>query len=93
MKKNLDGVFSMDYDFVKVLHPCKSVAHLVSWILNIYIYWEFGVGNTHINTAGLRGKILKSLTFTNYYVVFGRKGGLRTNMFVNAKYEKYTSTF
>ena len=40
----------MDYDFFKVLHPCKSVAHLVSWILNIYIYWKFGVGNIHINT-------------------------------------------
>ena len=50
MKKNLDGVFSVDYDFFKVLHPCKSVAHLVSWILNIYIYWKFGVGNIHINT-------------------------------------------
>ena len=50
VKKNLDGVFSMDYDFFKVLHPCKSVAHLVSWILNIYIYWKFGVGNIHINT-------------------------------------------
>ena len=50
VKKNLDGVFSMECDFVKVLHPCKSVAHLVSWILNIYIYWKFGVGNIHINT-------------------------------------------
>ena len=47
---NLDGVFSIDYDFVKVLHPCKSVAHLVSWILNIYIYWKFDVGNIHINS-------------------------------------------
>ena len=28
LKKNLDGVLSMDYDFVKVLHSCKSVAHL-----------------------------------------------------------------
>ena len=45
MKKNLDGVFSMDDDFVQVLHPCKSVAHLASWICNIYIYWKFGVGN------------------------------------------------
>ena len=43
VKKNLDGVFSMDYDFVKVLHPCKSVAHLVSW--------KFDVGNIHINTV------------------------------------------
>ena len=50
VKKNLDGVFSMECDFVKVLHPCKSVAHLVSWILNIYIYWKLGVGNIHINT-------------------------------------------
>ena len=44
VKKNLDGVFSMDHDFVKVLHPCESVAYLVSWILNIHIYWKFGVG-------------------------------------------------
>ena len=49
VKKNLDGVISMDCDFIKVLHPCKSVAHLGSWILNIYIYWKFGVGNIHIN--------------------------------------------
>ena len=41
VKKNLDGVFSMDYDFVKVLHPCKSVACLGSWILNIYISQAF----------------------------------------------------
>ena len=47
-------VFSMDYDFVKVLHPGKSVAHLVSWILNNYIYWKFGVGNIHINTTSLK---------------------------------------
>ena len=45
IKKNLDVVFSMDDDFVQVLHPCKSVAHLASWICNIYIYWKFGVGN------------------------------------------------
>ena len=50
VKENLDGVISMDCDFIKVLHPCKSVAHLGSWILNIYIYWKFGVGNIHINT-------------------------------------------
>ena len=50
VKENLDGVISMDCDFVKVLHPCKSVAYLGSWILNIYIYWKFGVGNIRINT-------------------------------------------
>ena len=54
VKKNLDGVFSMECDFVKVLHPCKSVAHLVSWILNIYIYWKFGVGEyTHQYTSSI----------------------------------------
>ena len=37
VKLNLDGVFSMSYDFAKVLHSCKSVTHLRSWILNIYI--------------------------------------------------------
>ena len=46
-------VISMDCDFVKVLHPCKSVAYLGSWILNIYVYWKFGVGNIHINTTAM----------------------------------------
>ena len=45
VRVNLDGVFSMNYDFAKVSYSCKSVAHLGSWILNIYIYWKFGVGN------------------------------------------------
>ena len=52
VKKNLDLVFSMNYDFAEVLYSCKSVAHLGSWILNIYIYGKFGVGNVpnlHIN--------------------------------------------
>ena len=45
VKKNLDGIFSMDYDFAKVLYSCRSVDHLGSWILdlgswilNIYLY-------------------------------------------------------
>ena len=63
VKKKLDGVFSMDYDFFKVLHPCKSVAHLVSWILIIYIDWKLGVGNMHINTVG--GKVCCVVIYVN----------------------------
>ena len=39
VKKNLGGVLSMNYDFIKVLYTCKSVANRGSWVLNIYIYW------------------------------------------------------
>ena len=47
MKKNLDGVFSVDYDFVKVLHHCKSVDHLLSWNLNIYIILKIWCGEEY----------------------------------------------
>ena len=35
---------------IDVSHSCKSVAQVGSWILDKHLYWEFGVGNTHIDT-------------------------------------------
>ena len=46
--RNLTGVSSVERDFAKVWHPCKCVAHLESWILSIYTYWNLDVGNVHI---------------------------------------------
>ena len=84
-QRNLRGVSSVECDFTKVSHPCKSVAHLESWILNIYIYLFHTVVSQQLKQLFKSNKVLVIDDMSIWYdahmkIISASQGGFRVKL-------------